>query len=118
MRSQSNSHLSADFDAYLVDADSGGLTLLMMDLQAAITYLCKRDAFGDAITFANVLGHAQQTYDVAVSVLDSLTVEDRARRYLESQLAIVKTRLMLAGKNFAAVTITSRLHDRPCGPLD
>ena len=86
--------------AHLIHSDSDGLTLLLMDLQTAVAYLCKQDVSRDPITFATIQRHAERTYDEAVSVLDNLTVEDQPRRYLESQLAVVKGRLMLVGEKF------------------
>jgi hypothetical protein len=69
-----------------------------MDLQAALAYLHGKDATADATTFMMTQRHAHRTYDEAVSVLDSLNTSDRNRRYLEAQLAVLKTRLMLSGE--------------------
>ncbi len=100
MRAPSPSQSPTDFGTHLIEPDSGGLTLLLMDLQAAVAYLCKKDAPEDAITFATVQRHARRTYDEAVRVLDGLTVADDTRRYLESQLALGKMRLLLVGEKF------------------
>jgi hypothetical protein len=97
---QISNSFPSDFGAHLIDSDSGGLTLLLMDLQAAAAYLCKKDSSPDAITFATIQSHARRTYEEAVSVLDSLTVPDQTRRYLESYLAVMKARLMLVGEKF------------------
>lgn len=103
MRTPTTKYLSADFGARFIDSDSGGLTPLLMDLRAALAYLTKKDASQDITTFGMIRRHARRTYDEAVSVLDSLTVSDLRRRYLEAQLAVLKGRLMLLGEKFHSV---------------
>ena len=97
MRTQPTTHTTGSFPD-LIDSDTGGLMLLMADLQAALAYLHGKDASQDAITFLMIQRHAHRRYDESTSVLDTLTVPDHRRRYLESQLAILKTRLMLLGE--------------------
>ena len=93
-------HWPAGLAVDLIDSDSMGLTLLLMDLQAALAYLYGKDAPEDATTFIMIQRHARRTYDEAVSLLDSLSTSDRNRRYLEAQIAVLKTRLMLLGQKF------------------
>lgn len=90
-----NTHFPTGRSPNHIDSDTGELTLLLADLQAALAYLHGRDASQDALTFLMIQRHARRRYDEAISVLDTVTVADDRRRYLESQLAVLKSRLML-----------------------
>jgi len=90
----------ADSIAWLIDADSMDLVPLLMDVHAALAYLHGSDPTTDATTCLMIRRHARRTLGEAVDLLDGLTISDQRRRYLESQIAILKTRLMLLGEEF------------------
>jgi len=90
----------ADSIASLIDVDSTELMPLLMDLHAALAYLHAKDPTQDATTLLMIRRHARRIFEEAVDLLDGLTISDQRRRYLESQIAILKTRLMLLGEQF------------------
>jgi hypothetical protein len=84
----------------LINSDPTGMKLLLTDLQVALAHLDKKDTLRDPVSILTVQRHARRTYDEAVALLPQLTISDDNCRYVQSQIALLKLRLVQLGEEF------------------
>lgn len=83
------------------------MVLLLTDLHAAVVYLERMVTQPQATGVQTFRGYARHIYDEMIGTMPRLVISDDDRRRLESQIAVLKVRLVQLGEEFS---------DPPPGP--
>lgn len=85
----------------LIDPDYTGMVLLLTNLHAAVAYLERMVTQPQAAAGQTFRCYARHTYDEMIGMMPRLVFSDDHRRRLESQLAVLKVRLIQLGEEFS-----------------